>query len=93
MEHLLQAAAQEDVDMPAPPSLPLAPDPLGGVTAVQLKFPIYGLVLLAVNMTMDSGDKDDGKVNKECLRYDPGIFPLKPVSHDGSWSKETHVLL
>ena len=86
MEHLLQAAAQKGVDKPLPP------DPLGEVTAVHPKFPIDGLVLLAVNMTTDSGDKDDGKVNKECLSYDLDKFPLKPGSCDGSWSKETHVL-
>ena len=91
MEHLLQVAAQEGVDMPAPPSLPPSPDPLGEVTAVQPKFPIDGLVLLAVNATMDSGDKQDGKVNKECLRYDLGKFPLKPGNCDGLWSKKTHV--
>ena len=34
MEHLLQAAAQEGVDMPALLSLPLPPDPLGEFTAV-----------------------------------------------------------
>ena len=45
-----------------------------------------------MNMTMDPGDKHDGKVNKECLSYDLGKFPLKPGSHDGSWSRETHVL-
>ena len=83
MEHLLQAAAQEGIDMPALPSLPLPPDPLGEVTTDQPKFPIDGLVLLAVNTTRDSGDKDDGKVNKECIRYDLGKFPLKPGSHDG----------
>ena len=81
------------MDMPVLQSLPLPPDPLGEVTAVQPKFPIDGLVLLAVNMTMNPGNKDDGKVNKECLRYDLGKFPLKPASHDGSWSKEAHVLL
>ena len=64
MEHLFQAAAQEGVDMPAPPSLPLPPGPLDEVAAVQPKFPIDGLVLLAVNMTTDSGNKDEGKVNK-----------------------------
>ena len=85
MEHLLQVAAQEGIDMPALLSLPLPPDPLGEVTAVQPKFPIDGQVLLAVNTTTDSGNKDDGKVNKECLRYDLGKFPLKPGSHDGSW--------
>ena len=91
-EHSLQVAAQEGIDMPAPLSLPPPPDPLGEVTAVQPKFPIDGLVLLAVNMNMDSGDKDNGKVNKECLRYDLSKFPLRPGSHDGSWSKETGVL-
>ena len=74
MEHLLQVAAQEGLDMPAPLSLLLPPYPLGEVTAVQPKFSIDGLVLLAVNMTMDSGDKDNGKVNKECLRYDLGKY-------------------
>ena len=68
MEHLLQTAAQQGIDMPAPQSLPLPPDPLGEVAAVQPKFPIDGLVFLAVNMTVDPGDKDDGKVKKECLR-------------------------
>ena len=79
--------------MPATLSLPTAPDPLGEVTAVQLKFPIDGLVLIAMNMTTDSGDKDDGKVSKEYLRYDLGKFPLKPSSHDGYQSQETWVLL
>ena len=50
-------------------------------------------MLLAVNTTTDPGDKDDGKVNKGCLRYDLGKFPPKPGNHDGSWSKETCVLL
>ena len=68
MEHLLQAAAQEGIGMPALLSPPPPPDPLGEVTAVQPKFPIDGLVLLALNITTDSGDKDDGKINKECLR-------------------------
>ena len=93
MEHLLQVAAQEGIDMPALASLPLPPDPVDEVTAVQPKFPIDGLVLLAVNTTTDSGNKDDGKVNKESLRCDLGKFPLKPGSHDGSWSKETRMLL
>ena len=56
------------------------------------KFPIDGLVLLAVNTTIDPCNKDKSKVNKECLRYDLGKFPLKPGSHDGSWSKETCVV-
>ena len=80
-DHLLQAAAQEGIDMPAILSLPPAPDHLGEVAAVQPKFPNDGLVLMAVNTTTDSGDRDDGKVNKECLRYDLGKFPLKPGSH------------
>ena len=78
MEHLLQVAAQEGLNMPALPSLPLPPYPLGEVATVQPEFPIDGLVLLAVNTTKDSGD--NGKVNKECLRYDLGKFPLKPGS-------------
>ena len=78
--------------MPATLSLPPAPDPLEEVAAVQPKFPIDGLVLLAVNMAKDLGDKDDGKVNKECLRYNLDKFLLKLGSHNGSWSKETHVL-
>ena len=51
-------------------------------------------MLLAGNTTIDSGDKEDGKVNKEYLRYDFSRrkFPLKPNSHDGSWSREIHVL-
>ena len=40
MEHLLQAAAQEGIDMPAPLSLSLTSDLLGEVTAVQPKFPL-----------------------------------------------------
>ena len=79
MEHLLQTAAQQGVDMPVPQNLPPPPDHLGEVTAVQLKFCIKGLVLLAVNMTTDPGDKDDCKVNK-------------PGSNDSSWSRETHML-
>ena len=47
---------------------------------------------MAVNMITDSGDRDDGKVNKKCLRYDLGKFPLELSSCDGLWSKETHVL-
>ena len=51
-------------------------------------------MLLTGDTTLDSGDKEDRKVNKECLRYDfsCGRCPLRPNSHDGSWSKETHVL-
>ena len=72
MEHLLQTAAQQSVDMPVPQNLPPPPGPLGEVAAVQPKFPIEGLVLLAVNTTTDPGNKDNSKVNKECLRYDLG---------------------
>ena len=93
IEHLLQTAAQQGFDMPVPQSLPPPPDPLGEVAAVQLKFTIEDLVSLAVNTTMDPGNKDNGKVNKEWLRYDLGKFSLKPGSHDGSWSRKTHVLL
>ena len=52
-------------------------------------------MLLAGDMTIDLGDKEDGKVNKECLRYDfgHGRCLLRLNSHDCSWSKETHVLL
>ena len=62
--------------------------------AVQPKFPMEGLVLLARNTTIDSGDKEDGKVNKEYLRYNfsCGKFPLKPNSCNGSWLRETCVL-
>ena len=94
MEHLLQTAAQGGIDLPELPSLPPSQEPLGEVTAVQLEFPTEGLVLLAGDTTIDSGDKEDGKVSKECLRYDfgHGRCPLRPNSRDGSWSKETHVL-
>ena len=62
MEHLLQTAAQEGIDTPALPSLPLSQEPFSEVTAVQLEFPIEGLVLLAEDTTMDSSEKEDGKV-------------------------------
>ena len=95
MEHLLQTAAQEGIDMPSSPSLPPSKEPFGEVAAVQPEFPIEGLVLLAGNTSIDSGNKEDRKVNKKCLRYkfSHGRFPLRPNSCDGSWSKETHVLL
>ena len=95
MEHLLQTAVQEGINMPGLPSLPPSQEAFGEAAAVQPEFSIEGLVLLAGNITMDLGDKEDGKVNKECLRYDfsHGRFPLRPTSHDGSWSKEIHVLL
>ena len=54
MEHLLQVAAQEGVDMPALPSLPPLPDPLGEITAVQPKFLIDGLVLFCLLYTSPS---------------------------------------
>ena len=94
MEYLLQTAAQKGIDMPASPSLPPSQDPFGEVAAVQQEFPIEGLVLLAGDTTIDSGNKEDRKVSKECLRYDfgHGRCPLRPNSCDGSWSKETHVL-
>ena len=94
MEYLLQTVAQEGIDMPALPSLPLSQEPFSKVSAVQQEFPIDSLVLLAGNTTIDSGDEEDGKVNIECLRYDfsHGKFPLRPTSRDGSWSKEIHVL-
>ena len=93
-EHLLQAAAQEGIDMLALPSLPPSQEPFGEVAAVQPEFSIEGLVLLAGDTTIDLGDKEDGKASKECLRYDfgHGRCPLKPNS-DSSWSKETCVLL
>ena len=66
----------------------------GEAAAIQPKFPTEGLVLLAGNTTIDSGDKEDGRVNKEFLRYDfsCGEFPLKPTSQDSSWSREIWVL-
>ena len=94
MEHLLQTAAQVGINMPALPSLPLSQEPFGEVAAVQPEFPIEGLVLLTGDMTIDLGDKEYRKVNKDCLRYDfsHGRCPLRPNSHDGSWSKESCVL-
>ena len=94
MQHLLQAAAQEGINMPASPNLPSSQEPFGEVAAVQPESLIEGLVLLTGNTTIDSGDKENGKVNKECLRYDfsHGRCPLRPNSCNGSWSKETHVL-
>ena len=94
MEHLLQAATQEGIDMPASPSLFLSQEPFGEVVAVQPESLIEGLVLLTGGTTIDSGDKEDRKVNKECLRHDFSHekCPLRPGSCDGSWSKETCVL-
>ena len=60
MEHLLQTVAQEGSDMPALPSLPPSQEPFGEVAAVKLELPIEGLVLLAGNTTIDSGDKEQG---------------------------------
>ena len=88
MEHLLQTVAEDGIDMPASPSLPPSQESFSEVAAVQPEFPIRDLVLLAVNTTIDSGDKEDRKVNKECLRYD-----FSHGSCDGSWSKEISVLL
>ena len=67
MEHLLQTAAQEGIDMPASPSLPPSQEPFSEVAAIQPEFPIEGLVLLNGDTTIDSVDKEDGKVKKECL--------------------------
>ena len=72
MEHLLQTAAQEGIDMPASPSLPPSQEPFSEVATVPTEFPIEGLVLLTGDTTIDSGDKEDGKISKECLRYDFG---------------------
>ena len=94
MEHLLQTAARGGIDMPASPSQPPSQEPFGEVAAIQPEFPIEGLGLLNGDTTIDSGDKEDGKVSKECLRYDfsCGRGPLRPNSHDGYWFKETRVL-
>ena len=50
-------------------------------------------MLLNGDTTIDSGNKEDGKVNKECLRYEFGCGRslLRPNSCVGSWSKETCV--
>ena len=94
MEHLLQTAAQKGINMPASPIFPPSQEPFSEVAAVQPEFLIEGLVFLNGDTTIDAGDKENGKVNKECLRYDfgSGRCPLRPNIHDGSWSKETHVL-
>ena len=63
-EHLLQTAAQEGTDLPASSSLPLSQESFSEAAAVQPKFPIERLALLAGNTAIDSGDKEDGKVNK-----------------------------
>ena len=64
MKHLLQTAAQEGIDLPASSSLPLSQESFSEAAAVQPKFPIERLALLAGNTAIDSGDKEDGKVNK-----------------------------
>ena len=46
---------------------------------------------MAGNTSLDTGINDDGKVNKECLKYVLGEFPLKPSTHDGSWLKEPQI--
>ena len=91
IEHLLQTAEQEGINMPTSASLLHPPDPFGKVAAVQPEFPIEGLVLMAGNTTVDLGDKEDNVVNKDYLQYDLGEFPQRPSSHYGSWSKEIHV--
>ena len=67
MEHLLQAAAQEGIDIPALPSLLPSQEPFSKVAAVQPEVPIEGLVLLAGDTTIDSGDKEDGKLAGSAL--------------------------
>ena len=82
MEHLLQTVAQECIDLPELPSLPPSQEPLGEVAAVQPESLIEDLVLLTGDTTIDLGNKEDGKVNKECPRYDfsHGRCPLRPNS-------------
>ena len=58
LKHLLQTAEHESIDMPALPSLPCPTDSSGKVTVVQPEFPIEGLVLMAGNTNIDSGDKE-----------------------------------
>ena len=80
--------------MPASPSHHHPRNPSVKLLQFSQSFPLRILVLLNGDTTIDSGDKEDGKVNKECLRYDfgHGRCPLRPNSCDGSWFKETHVL-
>ena len=73
--------------MPASPNIP-QPSGLQSVpAAIQPKFPINGLVLLAGNTSFDTGINDDGKINKECLEYVLGEFPLILSARNGSWSR------
>ena len=46
---------------------------------------------MAGNTSLDTDINDDGKVNKECLEYVLGEFPLKPNTHNGSWLKEPQI--
>ena len=83
MGHLLRMATQEGIKMPASSNIP-QPSGLQSVpAAIQPKFLIDGLVLIAGNTTLDTGINDDGKVNKECLNYVIGEFPLKLSICDG----------
>ena len=69
-------------------SLPPSQEPFSEVAAIQPEFPIEGLVLLNGDTTIDSDDKEDGKVNKECLRYDfgHGRCPLRLMCcHRQGW--------
>ena len=93
MGHLLRTAAQEGIEMPASPDIPQPSGLLSVPAAIQPKFPIDGLVLMAGNTSLDTGINDDGKVNKECLQYVLGEFPLKLNTHNGSWSKEPQIQL
>ena len=89
--HLLRMAAQEGIEMPASPNIP-QPSGLQSVpAAIQPKCPIDGLVLMVVNTSLDTGVNDDGKVNKECLEYVLGDFPLKPITCNGLWLKEPQI--
>ena len=55
MEHLLQTAALEGIDLPESQSLPPSQDSTGEIAVVQLELPIEYLVLLAGDTTIDSG--------------------------------------
>ena len=91
MGHLLKIATQEGIEMPVSPDIP-QPSGLQSVpAAIQPKFPIDGLVLMAGNTSLHTDISDDGKVNKECLEYVLGEFPLKLNTHDGPWLREPQI--